>query len=563
MGYTSIVMPEPNAVFGDRYVLIRRIAVGGMGEVWEAHDELLDRGVAVKILKEELRTASTFLDRFRAEARHASQLSHHGIATVYDYGETPELAFLVMELVRGQPLSELMTQQPGLQTVTKLSILCQAAEGLHAAHVAGVVHRDVKPGNLMVRDDGTVKVTDFGIARALTSAPLTEHGQMIGTPAYVSPEQATGGLVTAASDIYSLAVVAYELFADRPPFERDTPLALALAHVNDPPPPLPETVPRGVAELIESALAKDPALRPPSAADFAGQIRREMATLKGIPPGTVASNHDRAPTPNTVSSPSSGRETSRGSTLLVPAAPVAVRRESQRPSNLMVVALAGLLVLMGAAIWAATRPMRAGDARSEVSVASAISESMVATETSLASEPLPSQPVPTEPVPTEPVPTEPVATESVPTQPPPTQPVATEPLPAQPVQTEPLPKPTTTAASDEAAAAGPADESEAVAFVTDYYDRIDAGDYATTWESLSPEFRDDRNLTFESYVSYWENTTLELSDVRFLAGPGVDESRIVFEARYDLGSRVVDETDEITLRRQPDGSLVITKQRTV
>jgi serine/threonine protein kinase len=166
VGYTSGVMPEPNVVLGDRYVLTRRIAVGGMGEVWEATDQLLNRGVAVKILKEELRTASTFLARFRAEARHAGRLNHHGIATVYDYGETPDLAFLVMELVRGRPLSELMSEQADLPTVTKLSILSQAADGLHAAHEAGVVHRDVKPGNLMVRDDGTVKVTDFGIARA-------------------------------------------------------------------------------------------------------------------------------------------------------------------------------------------------------------------------------------------------------------------------------------------------------------------------------------------------------------------------------------------------------------
>src|SRR5690606_13489619 len=179
------------------------------------------------------------------------------------------LAFLVMELVRGRPLSALMVEQPALPTMTKLSILGQAAEGLHAAHEAGVVHRDVKPGNLMVRDDGTVKVTDFGIARALTSAPLTEHGQMIGTPAYVSPEQARGDQVTGASDIYSLGVVAYEMFAGHPPFERDTPLAIALAHVNEPPPPLPETVPRRVAELIESALSKDPSMRPASAADFA------------------------------------------------------------------------------------------------------------------------------------------------------------------------------------------------------------------------------------------------------------------------------------------------------
>jgi eukaryotic-like serine/threonine-protein kinase len=217
------VNPEPDVVLGRRYALVRRIAVGGMGEVWEATDTLLGRQVAVKIMKEEFRTAPTFLARFRAEARHAGQLNHPGIAAVYDYGETDAAAFLVMELVSGRPLSELMVQQPALSAPAKLSILAQVADALQAAHEAGVVHRDVKPGNLMVRPDGTVKVTDFGIARALTSAPLTDHGQMIGTPAYVSPEQATGEPVTGSSDVYSLGVVAYELFAGRPPFDRDTP----------------------------------------------------------------------------------------------------------------------------------------------------------------------------------------------------------------------------------------------------------------------------------------------------------------------------------------------------
>jgi serine/threonine protein kinase len=562
-------MPEPNVVLGDRYVLTRRIAVGGMGEVWEATDQLLNRGVAVKILKDELRTASTFLARFRAEARHAGRLSHHGIATVYDYGETPDLAFLVMELVRGRPLSELMIEQPALPTLTKLSILSQAADGLHAAHEAGVVHRDVKPGNLMVRDDFTVKVTDFGIARALTSASLTAHGQMIGTPAYVSPEQATGGQVTATSDIYSLAVVAYELFAGHPPFERDTPLALALAHVNDPAPPLPDTVPRGIAELIDSALAKDPSLRPPSAAQFAALLRAEMATLQTAPPGTLPYPEDRSPTPTIVSSSSSTDSVgARTSTLSVP---VTDHRDPRRPSNLMLVAFAALLVLMGAAIWTATRPSGVGDARSEASTATNTSAIAVPTETSLADQALSPPPAPTDPLPSQPASTESVATQTLPTQPASTQPVPTEPLPTQPIPTQPIPTqpiatsppaaPAVTAtASDDV---GPATESEAVAFVADYYESLAAGEYETTWERLSPQFRDDRNLTYESYVSYWQRTDIELQNLRFVTGPGVDESRVLFEARYDTGSRVIDETDEITLVRQPDGQLIITRQRTV
>ena len=178
----------------------------------------------MKILKDELRTTPAFIERFRAEARHAAGLSHPGIATVYDYGETDEVAYLVMELVPGQTLSELLVDQPALPTATKLSILSQTADALHAAHRAGVIHRDVKPANLIVGPDGTVKVTDFGIARAIGAAPLTEAGQVIGTAHYMSPEQATGNQATSASDIYSLGVIAYEMFAGRRPFEADTPL---------------------------------------------------------------------------------------------------------------------------------------------------------------------------------------------------------------------------------------------------------------------------------------------------------------------------------------------------
>ena len=208
-------------------MLTRPIAMGGMGEVWEGSDLLLSRRVAVKILKDELRTTPAFIERFRAEARHAASLGHPGIATVYDYGETGEVAYLVMELVPGLTLSELLVEQPDLPTATKLSILSQTAEALHAAHRAGVIHRDVKPANLIVGPDGTVKVTDFGIARAIGAAPLTDAGQVIGTAHYMSPEQATGNQVTSASDIYSLGVIAYEMFAGRRPFEADTPVAIS------------------------------------------------------------------------------------------------------------------------------------------------------------------------------------------------------------------------------------------------------------------------------------------------------------------------------------------------
>jgi serine/threonine protein kinase len=524
--------PEPDIVLGRRYTLSRRIAVGGMGEVWEATDTLLGRQVAVKIMREEFRTAPTFLARFRAEARHAGRLNHPGIAAVYDYGETDAAAFLVMELVSGRPLSELMAQQPALSATEKLSILAQAADALQAAHEAGVVHRDVKPGNLMVRPDGTVKVTDFGIARALTSAPLTDHGQMVGTPAYVSPEQATGEQVTGSSDIYSLGVVAYELFAGRLPFGRDTPLAVALAHVEDLPPPLPDTVPTPLRELIESTLAKDPNLRPASAAQLATQLRQQMAAVEAAPTRALPVQPVGGPVEHTVPTR---------------VAPLDDRSGSGRSVSIAVAIFLVLLVLAGATVWATTRSSTVENARSDVAV------------TTGDTAPIPTEsPPPTEPTPTEPTPTQPTPTEPTPTEPQPTEPQPTELTPTQSA-------PPSTSATTVALPAGGDSiaEPEAVAFVLDYYERVAAGDYETTWESLSPEFRDDRDLSFDDYVAYWDRTTLEARNLRFVPGPGDDQVRVRFDARYDTGTRVIDETDEITLRRRDDGTLIIIEQRTV
>ena len=265
-------------VLGKRYSLTTRIAIGGMGEVWSATDSVLGRQVAVKILRDELVDSGAFLERFRAEARHTAALAHPGIASVFDYGEEGQdhqhIAYLVMELVPGEPLSRIMTSKGPLSVGATLSLLAQTAEALHAAHRAGVVHRDVKPGNILVLDDGTIKVTDFGIARAVDSAALTEVGQVVGTARYISPEQAIGGDVTPASDIYSLGVIGYEMLTGRPPFTADNVGALAMAHVHQPPPELPPSVPAGLRSALAQALSKDPSDRPGDAHAFAETLRR-------------------------------------------------------------------------------------------------------------------------------------------------------------------------------------------------------------------------------------------------------------------------------------------------
>jgi serine/threonine-protein kinase len=277
----------PELTLADRYTLVERIAVGGMGEVWRAHDQLLDRNVAVKVLKEEYAADPTFLHRFRGEARHTAALSHPGIANVFDYGEIGDVAYLVMELVASEPLSTVIARDAPMQPAVVLDILGQTALALQAAHDSGVVHRDIKPGNLLVRADGVVKVTDFGIARAIDAAPVTQTGLLVGTAAYLSPEQAGGRAATPASDLYSLGVVAYECLTGYRPFTGESAIGVAMAHINTDPPPLPETVPSLVSDFVMRALDKDPAKRQPSAGDFGRTALALAAQLRDTEAGST------------------------------------------------------------------------------------------------------------------------------------------------------------------------------------------------------------------------------------------------------------------------------------
>lgn len=280
--------PSSSTVLGGRYALTDRIAIGGMGEVWKAKDRVLGRIVAVKILKEEYNGDPNFLQRFRAEARHTALLNHPGVANVFDYGEEEGSAFLVMELVPGEPLSNIIERQKTLAPDTVLNYIGQTARALAAAHAQGLVHRDVKPGNLIITPDNRVKVTDFGIARLADQVPLTATGQVMGTAQYLAPEQATGQTATGSSDIYSLGIIGYECLAGRRPFTGESQIAIALAQVNDPPPPLKDSVPETVRALLMSMLAKDPKDRPATAGALAtavDAIRRgdEDAAVAAVP----------------------------------------------------------------------------------------------------------------------------------------------------------------------------------------------------------------------------------------------------------------------------------------
>ncbi|WP_460743561.1 protein kinase domain-containing protein [Nesterenkonia halophila] len=285
--------PTVGILMGDRYKLTERLAIGGMGEVWKAHDEVLGRTVAIKILKEEYTGDEAFLRRFRAEARHTALLNHPGIADIYDYGEQAGSGYLVMELVPGRPLSVLLERDRTLSWEKTLSIIAQTARALQVAHDQGLVHRDVKPGNLLITPTRRVKITDFGIARLADQVPLTATGQVMGTVQYLSPEQATGQHATGSSDLYALGVIGFEALAGHRPFTGESQIAIALKQVNEPPPALPDSVPEPVRALIASMLAKAPGDRPMNATKLAeaadALLRHDLDSAVEAVPGVL--NH--------------------------------------------------------------------------------------------------------------------------------------------------------------------------------------------------------------------------------------------------------------------------------
>ncbi|MGC5028333.1 serine/threonine-protein kinase [Micromonospora sp. DT229] len=272
-------MLSPGVQLGNRYRLDERIASGGMGDVWRGTDQVLGRTVAVKSLLPALLDEPGFAERFRGEARTMATINHPGVVDVYDFGSDQQIAFLVMEYIEGDPLSATLSRVGRLTPARTMALVAQAADALHAAHVKGIVHRDVKPGNLLVRPNGTLVLTDFGIARSELVGQLTAAGSVLGTASYISPEQATGQVATPASDVYALGVVAYQCLAGRRPFEGDNPLDIAMRHVRETPRQLPSDIPPQVCALVERAMAKDPKDRWASAAMLAGVARQLKAAL--------------------------------------------------------------------------------------------------------------------------------------------------------------------------------------------------------------------------------------------------------------------------------------------
>ncbi|MEU7752736.1 serine/threonine-protein kinase [Micromonospora sp. NPDC049171] len=285
-------MLSSEVVLSGRYRLDERVATGGMGDVWRGVDLILGRQVAVKVLLPTLVSDPDFIARFRAEARIMAALRHPGIVQVFDCGaeDLPDGAgradYLVMEFVAGEPLSKRIETAGRLDVAETMSIVAQAASALNAAHRGGIVHRDVKPSNLLVLEDGSVVLVDFGVARSLDITSITSTNAVPGTALYMAPEQAAGRPVSGATDIYALGAVTYCCLTGNPPFTGDNPLQVAVRHLDDEPPELPHEIPEAVRALVSRALAKDPQDRFSSGAAMAEAAR--TAVTGGEPPTALA-----------------------------------------------------------------------------------------------------------------------------------------------------------------------------------------------------------------------------------------------------------------------------------
>lgn len=333
-------------LLGNRYRLDERIATGGMGDVWRGTDVVLGRTIAVKVLRSAMLSDPEFAARFYGEARMMAAFRHPGVVEVYDYagadetGGEDQVAYLVMAYVEGEPLSTRVKQGP-MPVAETMSIVAQAAEALHAAHENGTIHRDVKPGNLIVKPNGAVVLVDFGVARSNAVTSVTAVNAIVGTALYMAPEQVAKGNVSPATDIYALGAVAYHCISGHPPFDGDNALQVALRHLEDEPEPLPAHVPDDVVALISRAMAKQPADRFATAAEFAeaafaaaGPLdwKRLTGTMK-VAPLSPAAPTRAVPLP---------RDLPLGPTP----APAAARRPP-RSQTALLIAVVTLLVLAG------------------------------------------------------------------------------------------------------------------------------------------------------------------------------------------------------------------------
>lgn len=365
-------------LIGADYRLQWIIGHGGMSTVWLADDVVNDREVAIKVLRPEFSDNQEFLSRFRNEAQAAENIDSEHVVATYDYREVPDPAghtfcFIVMEFVRGESLADLLEREGSLPEDLALDVMEQAAHGLSVIHRMNMVHRDIKPGNMLITANGILKITDFGIAKAAAAVPLTRTGMVVGTAQYVSPEQAQGKEVTAASDIYSLGVVGYEMMAGRRPFTGDSSVSVAIAHINQAPPQMPTSISAQTRELIGIALRKDPGRRFPDGNEMALAVSAVRLGKRPPQPRTSAMMAQaEAPSPSE-STAMLGR-VARPATITQEAAP---KRGSGIGIGLFIAAL--LAVIIGAVIYAGTTGILFNDTPEETTTPETITETYTPT----------------------------------------------------------------------------------------------------------------------------------------------------------------------------------------
>ena len=273
-------------VIGNRYEIITEVGNGGMATVYKAKDNILNRLVAIKILKDEFTTDQEFVKRFNTEAQSAARLTHPNIVSVFDVGYEEEynIYYIVMELIKGKTLKEIIVHDGALSWKWAVNIAMQIASALEAAHKENIIHRDIKPHNIIITEEGVAKVTDFGIAKAVSNSTITAFGTTIGSVHYFSPEQAKGGVTDAKSDIYSLGVVMYEMLTAKVPFDADTPVSVALKHMQEEPiEPIEinDEIPSAVNSIVMKAMQKDPINRYQTATEMISDLGKALKDPNG------------------------------------------------------------------------------------------------------------------------------------------------------------------------------------------------------------------------------------------------------------------------------------------
>lgn len=366
-------------LIGEDYRLQWIVGHGGMSTVWLADDTVHDREVAIKVLRPEFSDNTEFLSRFRNEAEAAENIHSDHVVATYDYREVPDPAghtfcFIVMEYIRGESLADMLEREGTLPEELALDVMEQAAHGLSVIHRMGLVHRDIKPGNMLVTANGILKITDFGIAKAAAAVPLTRTGMVVGTAQYVSPEQAQGLTVTPASDVYSLGVVGYEMMSGRRPFTGDSSVSVAIAHINEAPPQMSTGISAQARELIGIALRKDPARRYADGNELALAVSAvRLGQRPPQPRGGAVQVEAVAPSPS--ASTAMLGKVARPVTVV----PVEQPRGSGIGIGLFIAAL--LAVIIGAVIYAGATGMIFGDSE-ETTTPATVTQTITPTETS-------------------------------------------------------------------------------------------------------------------------------------------------------------------------------------